>query len=352
MQLQMAAAMIAALVMAAGTMAKCRDSVKSAGKSMANMMLKRCRGSMNFASLAALKGPLSRSMSNFTRATLWMALWICCTLSMTLAGRELSRELPVLEIMALRSFMAAIAITPLVLWSGGRLLVTRKPGVHLIRNSVHFAAQFFWFAAVALIPLAEVVSIEFTMPIWVALLAAAVLGERLTARRLFAIAVGFAGVLLILRSGANAISLGALAALGAAIGFSISVILVKKLTGSESVLTILAYMFWTQAVLSVVLIIVMMLVPGSTFRWAWPSTGLYPFVALLGLVGSVGHYCLTQATAAVDATVVAPLDFVRVPLTALMGYALYGEPLTVFLLIGAALIFTGNLMNRNRSAEM
>ena len=224
--------------------------------------------------------------------------------------------------------------------------------MHLIRNIAHFAAQFFWFAAVALIPLAEVVSIEFTMPIWVALLAAAVLGERLTKRRLLAVAVGFAGVLLILRPGVNAISLGSLAALGAAIGFSVSVILVKKLTGSESVPTILAYMFWTQAVLSALLVIAMLLIPGSTFRWVWPSAGLYPFVALLGLVGSVGHYCLTQATAAVDATVVAPLDFVRVPLTVLMGYVLYGEPLTIFLLIGAALILTGNLMNRNRSAEM
>ena len=291
-------------------------------------------------------------MSNFTRASIWMALWICCTLSMTLAGRELSRELPVLEIMALRSFMAAMAITPFVLWSGGRLLVTRKPGMHLIRNIAHFAAQFFWFAAVALIPLAEVVSIEFTMPIWVALLAAAVLGERLTKRRVLAVAVGFAGVVLILRPGANAISLGSLAALGAAIGFSISVILVKKLTGSESVPTILAYMFCTQAALSAVLMIAVMLIPGSTFRWVWPSANLFPFVALLGLVGSVGHYCLTQATAAVDATVVAPLDFVRVPLTALMGYALYGEPLTIFLLIGAALILIGNLMNRNRSAEL
>jgi drug/metabolite transporter (DMT)-like permease len=97
-------------------------------------------------------------MSDFTRASFWMGLWILCTLSMTLAGRELSRELPVAQIMALRSFMAALAITPFVLRSRGAIFRTRKPGLHLLRNVSHFAAQFFWFAAVALIPLAEVVS--------------------------------------------------------------------------------------------------------------------------------------------------------------------------------------------------
>jgi drug/metabolite transporter (DMT)-like permease len=248
--------------------------------------------------------------------------------------------------------MAALAITPFVLWTRGRLFMTRKPLLHFVRNCSHFAAQFFWFAAVALIPLAEVVSIEFTMPIFTAILAALLLGERLTTRRLLAIGLGFIGVLVILRPGVVAISTGALAALAAAVGFSLSVTLVKKLTGSEGVLTILAHMFWTQAALSAGLMLILWLLPGGLFTWVWPSFQLYPFIALLGVVGSAGHYCLTQATAAVDATVVAPLDFVRVPLTALMGFALYGEPLTVFLLIGAALILIGNLTNRGRRLEM
>lgn len=291
-------------------------------------------------------------MSNYARATLWMALWILCTLSMTLAGRELSRELPVLEIMALRSFMAALVITPFVMWSRGAVFNTRKPRLHFIRNLSHFAAQFFWFGAVALIPLAEVVAIEFTMPIWTAILAALLLGEKLTGRRLVAIGSGFAGVLIILRPGVAEISAGAFSALAAAIGFSLSVTLVKKLTGSEGVLTILAHMFWTQAVLSALLMPILWLMPGDLFTWAWPSAGLYPFIALLGLAGSAGHYCLTQATSAVDATVVAPLDFARVPLTALMGYGLYGEPLTAYLFMGAMLILVGNLMNRGREVGM
>ena len=290
-------------------------------------------------------------MSNFARASFWMALWICCTLSMTLAGRELSRELPVPEIMALRSFMAGMAITPFVLWSGGQLLKTRSAGVHFIRNLSHFGAQFFWFLAVSLIPLAEVVSIEFTMPIWTAILATLLLQERLTRRRLMAIGLGFAGVLIILRPGLGAVNPGTFAALAAALGFSLSVTLVKRLTVSEGVLTILAHMFWTQAGLSLLLMIFLSMLPGDLFSWVWPSPRLYPFIALMGVVGSAGHYCLTHATAAVDATVVGPMDFVRVPLTALMGYGIYGEPLTAFLFIGAALIFAGNLLNSGRRSS-
>jgi drug/metabolite transporter (DMT)-like permease len=284
-------------------------------------------------------------MSNFARASFWMALWICCTLSMTLAGRELSRELPVPEIMALRSFMAAVAIMPFVFWSRGQILKTRYTGVHFLRNLSHFSAQFFWFLAISLIPLAEVVSIEFTMPIWTAVFAALLLQERLTRRRLLAIGLGFAGVLIILRPGLEAVNPGALAALAAALGFSLSVTLVKRLTGSESILTILVHMFWTQAGLALLLLIILSLLPGELFNWVWPSARLYPFIALMGVVSSAGHYFLTQATAVVDATVVGPLDFARVPLTALMN-GIYSEPLSAFLFIGAALILAGNLLNR------
>ena len=289
-------------------------------------------------------------MTGFSRAALWMALWILCTLALTLAARELSRELPVIEIMTIRTYFGAAALAPFVLGSRGRIFASGHRPVHFLRNSVHFAAQFSWFLAVALIPLAEVVSIEFTMPIWTAIFATVLLGERLTRKRILAIALGFAGVLLILRPGFAAIHPGAFAALASALGFSLSVTLVKKLTGSESTLTILAYMFWTQAVYATAVIVLLGTFLPEVFTWVWPSPALYPYVVLLGIVGSAGHYCLTRATASVDATVIGPLDFLRVPLTIAMGSALYGEPLTVFLAFGAALILGGNLLNRRQPA--
>jgi drug/metabolite transporter (DMT)-like permease len=277
-----------------------------------------------------------------------MGLWICSTLGMTIAGRELSRELQVLEIIALRNFMGAILLLPLVLWTGGKVFRTANPLLHAVRNLSHFCAQYLWFAAVALVPLAQVVAIEFTMPIWTAVLAALLLGERITPRRAMAITLGFAGVLLIVRPGFATHNAGTLAALGSAVGFSLSVTLVKRLTAEDRVLTIVVHMFATQAIISALLVTGFSLAAPGLFEWVWPSPELLPFVALLALAGTAGHFFLTRATATLDAMLVAPMDFLRVPLTALMGFALYSEPLTAAIAVGAALILLGNLLNRRR----
>jgi drug/metabolite transporter (DMT)-like permease len=267
---------------------------------------------------------------------------------MTVAARELSRELQVLEIMALRNFLGSALLLPLIVWSGGVVFRTPNALLHLARNSVHFCAQYMWFAAVALISLAQVVSIEFTMPIWTAILAALILGERINLMRALAIALGFAGVLLIVRPGMQTVHAGALAALGSAMGFSLSVTLVKRLTAANSALTILVHMFAAQAILSALLVTCLSLTAPGLFTWVWPSPSLYPFVVLLAIAGTAGHFFLTRATAAIDVTLIAPMDFLRVPLTAVMGFAFYGEPLTAAIAIGAALILLGNLLNRRK----
>ncbi len=287
-------------------------------------------------------------LTPLARAAMWMALWICSTLGMTVAGRELSREIQVLEILALRNFIGSALLLPLVVWSGGRLFHTQNALLHLARNCVHFCAQYLWFLAVALIPLAQVVSIEFTMPIWTAILAALILGERINLMRALAIMFGFAGVLLIVGPGLVTVRAGALAALGSAIGFSLSVTLVKRLTEANGALTILVHMFAAQAVLSALLVSCLALAAPELFTWVWPSPALYPFVALLAVAGTAGHFFLTRATAAIDATLVAPMDFLRVPLTALMGFAFYGEPLTAAIAMGAGLILLGNLLNARK----
>ena len=277
-----------------------------------------------------------------------MALWICATLAMTVAGRELSRELQVLEIVALRTILGFALLAPFVVWSRGTVFRTADAFLHLGRNAVHFGAQYLWFVAVALLPLAQVVAIEFTMPIWTAILAALILGERLTQTRLLAIALGFAGVLVIVRPGAQPIDAGALAALASAMGFSLSVTLVKRLTGTNSALTILVHMFAVQSILSGLLIACLAATAPNFFTWVWPSEALYPFVAVLAIAGTAGHFFLARATAAIDATLIAPMDFLRVPLTALLGFGLYGEPLTATIMIGAVLILSGNLLNSRK----
>lgn len=279
-------------------------------------------------------------MYSTPKAAMWMASWLACMLMMAIAGREVTAELPVFVVMLLRSVIGLILIAPFVIKN--RAARTPRFQAHFWRNLVHYSAQYAWFFALTLIPLAQVVSIEFTLPIWTAILAALFLGERLSSYRILAIALGFAGVLIIVRPGVSTIELGQIAALYAAIGFGVSVTMTKSLTRTDSALTIIFYMLLMQAIIG--------LAP-ALYVWQWPSAAVWPWVAVVGFVGTVSHYSLARAMAHADATVVVPMDFLRVPLTAIAGYLLYSEQIDLFLTVGAALILSGNFLNLKRDAR-
>jgi len=270
-----------------------------------------------------------------------MAGWLSALLLMTVAGRELSGELPVFVIMLFRSLIALAILSPIVLWQGGRPLRTRRLGSHLARNFVHYSAQYCWFYALSLIPIARVVAIEFTMPIWTAILAAVFLSERLSLSRIAAVGLGFIGILIIVRPGVEAIGLGEMTALYAALAFAVAMILTKSLTRTESALTVIVYMFIIQTLVG--------LLPALSV-WTWPSAAAWPWVIVVGLAGSVSHFCLAKAIASAEATVVVPMDFLRVPLTALLGWLLYAEKIDIWLALGAGLILCGNLLNLRKEA--
>ena len=287
------------------------------------------------------KGTDPLPLSPITRAALWMAGWLTALLTLTVSGRELTDELPVLVLMLWRSCLGVLFIAPFILWAGGGLVRTHRLKWHIWRNVTHYSAQYCWFLAISLIPLAEVISIEFTMPIWTALLAAIFLGERLTPLRLTAIALGFAGIVIILRPGLSPVGLGQVAALYAAVVFAVSVIMTKSLTRTEDSLTIVLYMFALQAVIG--------LVPALQV-WVWPSVDKWPWLLALGVAGTASHFCLAKAIAAADTGIVIPMDFLRVPLTAVLGWLLYSEGIDLFLVAGAALILFANALNLRGSA--
>ncbi|TDN29862.1 EamA family transporter, partial [Lactobacillus crispatus] len=127
-----------------------------------------------------------------------MAGWLALMLLLLVAGRESTRELSVFQVTEMRSLIGICLFYPLVRMNGGlRGMATARPLQHIGRNAVHYIAQYLWFLALTLIPVAQVVSIEFTMPIWTAILAALFLGERITLRKSVAIALGVIGVAVI-----------------------------------------------------------------------------------------------------------------------------------------------------------
>ena len=282
------------------------------------------------------------------KAALWMAGWLALMLTMTVAGRETTRELHVFQIMELRSIIGLALLYPLIVRNGGlRAMRTAHPWRHVARNIAHYGAQFGWLMALSLIPIAQVVSIEFTMPIWTAVLAVSFLGERMGLWKNLAIVLGLVGVAIVVRPFTGQVSPGQLIALAAAVGFAVSLIMVKALTRTDRVVAIIFWMMLIQSVMG--------LVPGLSV-WQWPSAHAWAWIFVIGFCGTFSHYCMTHALLHADATVVVPMDFLRVPLAAAVGWLIYAERLDTFTMLGAALILTGNLLNlkgagRNQSSR-
>ncbi|MBI5264971.1 MAG: DMT family transporter [Bradyrhizobium sp.] len=270
-------------------------------------------------------------------AALWMAGWLSLMLIMPVAGREAMRELNVFQVMEVRSILGLVLLYPMIRRAGGlTAMKTSRLPQHVARNLIHYIAQLGWFLALTLIPIGQVVAIEFTMPIWTAILAVSFLSERMTSWRVAAVVLGLVGVVIIVRPATGEIDWGQLIALGAAIGFGISMVLMKALTRTESALRVLFWMLVVQATAG--------LLP-TLYVWIWPSAHIWVWVIVIALCGTFSHYCLASAMRYADATVVVPMDFLRVPLTATVGWLVYSEGLDTLTVLGAALILFGNLLN-------
>jgi drug/metabolite transporter (DMT)-like permease len=259
--------------------------------------------------------------------------------AMAVAGRSLAAEIDTFEMMLYRSLIGI----GLVLAVGGLLgrlgeINAQSLGLHAVRNVFHFTGQNLWFFSLTFIPLAQVFALEFTSPLWVTLLAPLVLGERLTRTRVLAAALGFAGILIVARPGFTEINIGVLAAAASAIGFAGNILFTKKLTRTATITCILFWLTVMQAGLGLV-----------TAGWdgdiAWPSAAAWPWIAVIGCAGLLAHLCLTNALMVAPATVVVPFDFIRLPVIAVIGMALYGEALDVFVFLGAAVIFAANYLS-------
>ena len=283
----------------------------------------------------------AQSRHGTLRAVAWMVLALACFCLLAIASRELTASLATLEILFWRSLLGFLLIAGLLIKVGGLASVpmeTRILGWHLLRNSAHFSGQCAWLIAIAALPLAEVFALEFTTPLWAALLAALFMGESLNRGRWISLLLGLVGVLIILRPGAEVINPASLIMLAGAIGFGISVIATRRLTqllrgNSHSFLVILLYMTAMQGLFALIPIASQLRVPESA-DWLW--------LVIAAITALAAHYCLSRALSLADSAVVMPMDYLRLPLIMLLAWWLYGETVSVFLVIGAALIIGGN----------
>lgn len=322
-------------VISGRTMRQGGISVKGRSQSRVAMPFPAYRRKVGLVNACAGNGRGAVQQQRIGQAGLWMAGWLTATLAMTVAGRELGHEISVFELKFFRSSIATLILTPLVLLNGGFRDRVSQWRLHLGRNVIHYGGQYAWFSALLLIPLAEVIAIEFTMPLWIAVLASAFLAERIYGAKVAALVIGFGGVLMIVKPGL-ALNIGHLVALAAALLFACSVTLTKFITRRDTALTVIFMMFSMQTVMG--------LLP-TLYTWVTPPPDAWKWIAIVATTGTFSHYCLSRAISLADATIVTPMDFLRLPLTALAGYFLYNEGIDIWSVAGALLILAANTIN-------
>lgn len=273
------------------------------------------------------------------KAALWMTGAIASFSAMAVAGREVAYAHDTFEIMMYRSLVGVIVVCVVLTLTKSWAQVTRRSmGTQVVRNALHFAGQNLWLFAVTAIPLAQVFALEFTSPLWVIVLSPLLLGERITSVRALAALMGFVGILIVARPSPDTMNIGIATAASAAIFFALTIILTKRLTKTEAIGCILFWLTFIQLFFGLA-------AAGYDGDIALPSLHTAPWLVLIGCAGLLAHFSLTNALAIAPASVVVPFDFTRLPVIAIIGMVFYAEPLDLWVLVGAVVIFAGNYIN-------
>ena len=272
-------------------------------------------------------------------AAAWMSGTLLSFCLMAIAVRELSGALSVIQTLCVRSAIGLLCISLILVYSGGiRTLHTRRLKLHVFRNIFHLGGQYGWFWGIGLLPLAEVFALEFSVPIWTLVIAVLFLGERVTRHKLAALLLGVSGVLVIVQPGLAIIDPAALIVLASALCYAVAHSSTKSLGGSESPVTILFYMSLIQFAIA--------LIPAQ-LNWVSPSEEQWAWMLLIGLTALTAHYCMIRAMRHAEISMIVTLDFLRLPLIAFVGVAIYSEDLELSLLAGGALMLLANLIGLN-----
>ena len=209
------------------------------------------------------------------------------------------------------------------------------------RGLAHALGVILWFYSMARLPIAEVTAIGYTTPIFVSIGAALFLGEILAFRRIFAILIAFIGMLIILRPGLEVLSLGRMSQLLAAVFFSISYLLTKRLTFDTTP-------FMIVAMLTVYVTIA--LAPFAFFQWVTPTFEFVLWMSLVAFFATLGHYLMTKALQLAPIAISQPVTFLQLIWAALIGYYFFEESIDIFVLLGGTIIFASVVFISYREA--
>jgi drug/metabolite transporter (DMT)-like permease len=239
------------------------------------------------------------------------------------------------EIVFFRNVFGLMAVVPFFMRIGFRELRTKRLKFHVGRGCIHAASMITWFWALTVIPLADATALSFMVPVFASIGAVFIMREKSIPMRWISIAIGFIGMIVILRPGFAEISLGTWLVLGGTIFVATSKLMTKSLTRTESPSTIVAYMSLTLTFISFF---------PAAFVWTWPTAEMWLWFVALGSMGSVAHVIQAQSLKDGDVTLVEPAGFMRLVWAAAIGFIIFGEVPQIWSWLGAGVIMVGVLM--------
>ncbi|WP_397587792.1 DMT family transporter [Sandarakinorhabdus limnophila] len=275
-------------------------------------------------------GPFWFILSCFAFASMWVMI------------RFAARHLHSFEIVFFRNFIGLLFLVPMMLGTPG-LIRRDRMKVHLGRATSGFIATMGTFYAVANAPLATTLAINYTAPLFGTLGAVLVLGERIRARRIAALAVGFVGMLLVLRPGQLPLTAGIVAGIVSAVSTGYSIVAMRSLVGVDDARAVAAWTFILTTIPSLAV---------ALFVWQTPPLVVWSLLAGIGAAAAIGQLTLTRAFSLAEASAVLPLDFVRFGLITAAGILLFGETYDALTLAGGALILSSTIYLAWREAQL
>jgi drug/metabolite transporter (DMT)-like permease len=262
----------------------------------------------------------------------WTLFALACFLTMIVSTREI-RHINVFEILVFRCVIGLAVLLPWNAYHGLGRMRTTNLRLHIIRNVIHIGGQSAWIYAVIMLPLALVTALEFTVPLLVGVIAPLLVKEHVSVRRWLVLVAGFIGVVVMLRPGAGTVDAAVFIMMAGAVCYAIAGTLVKSLSRADSPAHVVFYMSLLQ--LPICLFI-------ALFFWTTPNWTDIPWILGFGLAGLAAHYGMAKALSLIDLAIVYPLDFLRLPFVALMGYSLYQERVSPWTILGACVIIGAN----------
>ena len=263
--------------------------------------------------------------------------------AMHVGVRHVTQSIHPFEAAFFRNFFGLLVLAPSFITHGLRPLRTQRFGLHCVRAALNVVAMLSFFYALSITPVVLVQALAFTSPLFTAVLAILLLGERVRARRLTAIVIGFAGTALIIRPGVQPFEFGSALVLASAAVWGYVVVLIKSLSRTDSAVTITAYMVLLMSPMTLVC---------ALFVWTWPSGGELAVLVGIGIAGTLAQMLMTQSLRLAETSVVLPFDFTKLVWSAFFAWLLFGELIDTWTLAGALVIFSGGLYVAYRERQL